>query len=108
MKNTEEPTVSMAMTERTYMLGGDLVRESEMAEWHNSRGIPWGPEFNGPDPVTIRKMREPDNLTVHLANEHGTGADLRGGFDREIAHARAHMHGKFRKGQEHYHAEEFS
>jgi hypothetical protein len=42
------------------------------------------------------------NITVHLANEHGVRTDPY--FGSQAEHAAAHMHGRFRPGQGHYHA----
>ncbi len=91
-------------TGKTYRMAGELVPESGMKEWHNSRGIPWGSPFSGPEPMTVSRMEFPVNLTVHLANEHGsyTGPDA---HQRVWAHMNAHVLGMFRRGQEHYHAE---
>lgn len=82
---------------------------AEAKVWHNSRGIPWGTTFEGPEPKTVSRMRHPDrmNLSVHLANEHGRAPDYidvrRTG--REISHALFHLYAIFRKGQEHYHSQ---
>lgn len=95
--------------ERTYIMDGQPVPESGMKEWHNSRGIPWGTSFEGPEPKTVSRMQHPDrmNLSVHLANEHGRNP---GHLDvkllgREVSHLVYHLYGIFRKGQEHYHAQ---
>ena len=91
-----------AMSERMYRMGGELIPESQMKEWHNSRGLPWGTPYEGPDPITIRRMVMCQNqdLSVHLANEHDTASCPRG---TQVEHMTAHMTARFRKGQEHYH-----
>lgn len=77
--------------------------------WHNDRGLPWGSSFDGPGAVTMAMMQMPGvhsgimvSLSVHLANEHGVSSDKYVGTD--IEHALAHQYGRFRPGQEHYHA----
>jgi hypothetical protein len=76
-----------------------------LKRWHNDHGLPWGATFDGPDPVTMAKMVRPGamNLTVHLANEHGVQADRYHGT--QVEHMLAHVYGRFRAGQEHYHAQ---
>jgi hypothetical protein len=86
----------------------ERVPEAEMGRWHNDRGLPWGGQYAGPDPITIRRMVHPGvrglSLTVHLANEHGIDSDAaRRGY--EIEHMHAHLVAAFRPGQEHYHGE---
>jgi hypothetical protein len=46
-------------------------------------------------------MPEPYNLTVHLANEHGTETEFP--HMRVMKHLMAHLYGGFREGCEHYH-----
>lgn len=73
--------------------------------WHNERGLPWGNPFEGPEPITVSKMvpTRGMNMTVHLANEHGLREDHYMGTS--VAHLLAHVHGQFRPGQGHYHAQ---
>lgn len=82
----------------------DLVPESGMKRWHQERGLPWGPLYDeGPDPVTIRLMSRKvlENITVHIANEHGI---REGPFEEaQVQHMFAHLYGIFRAGQGHYH-----
>jgi hypothetical protein len=83
-----------------YRMGGELVDEKDMKRWHNDRGMPWGSPYEGPDPVTVRRQRMPWNISVHLTDEHG----IEDTEERQyMEHAFAHVHGVFRKGQEHYH-----
>ncbi len=72
---------------------------------HHSRGIPWGPKFEGPYPITVSRMARSvlENITVHLANEHKVNSDPVPFEQRQLVHALAHMYGEFRPGQEHYH-----
>lgn len=72
---------------------------------HHAQGLPWGPEFHGPDPVTMSRMSRSvlHNITVHLANEHKVNPDKIPDEQRHWRHALAHMYGEFRPGQEHYH-----
>lgn len=80
------------------------MRDSkEVKEWHNARGIFWGTTFDGPDAVTMAKAAWPGNLSVHLANEHRVDSDKVRGYE-QMAHMTAHTEGRFRPGQEHYHA----
>lgn len=88
--------------EIVYRMDGEDVPESGMKEWHNSRGIPWGATFDGPEPKTISRMCWPGNLSVHLANEHRINSDGVRGYE-QMAHMVAHTEGQFRPGQEHYH-----
>jgi hypothetical protein len=83
-----------------YRMNREWVEEKGMKKWHNDRGIPWGSPYEGPDPVTVSRQRMPENISVHNANEHGF-SDVP---ERQyMEHAFAHVHGVFRKGQEHYH-----
>jgi hypothetical protein len=51
-------------------------------------------------------MPVPQNLTVHLANEHAFGPGLgRDETARVIAHLTGHLYGYFREGADHYHVE---
>lgn len=97
------------MNEHTYIMDGERIPESGMQKWHNDRGLPWGREYQGPDPITVRRMVPAGtsrlSLSVHVANEHGIDLDkARLGWS-EVEHMYAHMTGRFRKGQEHYHGE---
>jgi hypothetical protein len=93
------------MSETVYRMAGELVPAGQMQKWHNDRGLPWGAVYNGPDPITIRRMVPPQNLSVHLANEHGIDPDpFKGDLHRAAwVHMSAHLSGDFRRGQEHYH-----
>ena len=94
----------MSEHEVTYRMGDERVPASGMKKWHNDRGIPWGTQFDGPDPITICRMARPNNMNVHLANEHGLSAgdgDPLHGVS--VAHLLAHAYVRFRAGQEHYH-----
>jgi hypothetical protein len=52
---------------------------------------------------TIRKMGEPSNIRVHLANEHAIDpATAPRGYD--VEHWHAHAYGTYREGKFHYHA----
>lgn len=98
------------MAEREYIMGRERVRvpESRMQKWHNDRGLPWGRSYRGPDPIVITKMvpagTDRLSISVHLANEHQLD-DRKAVHGAEIEHMHAHMTGKFRPGQEHYHGE---
>jgi len=94
----------VAVNEPVYRMGGEHVPASEMKKWHHARGIPWGTPFDGPDPVTICRMARPDNMNVHLANEHGASANAADPLHGvHLAHLLAHAYGQFRDGQGHYH-----
>lgn len=89
--------------EPVYRMGDELVPESGMQKWHNDRGLPWGTTFDGPEPVTMSRMARGvlGNATAHYYNEHD-GADVP--WEQiPFAHLIAHMYGRFRKGQAHYH-----
>lgn len=91
------------MAQKQYRMGMELVPESGMRKWHHDRGLPWGPLYEGPDPVTIRLMARQVlvNITVHLANEHKINP---GPYEEnQVQHMLAHLYGIFRAGQEHYH-----
>lgn len=91
--------------EPVYRMGDDFVPQSEMRKWHNDRGLPWGNVFYGPEPVTMSRMARSvlGNTSLHYYNEHG-GPDVP--FEQvSVMHMIAHMYGRFRKGQAHYHEE---
>lgn len=81
------------------------VEPDAQAARHHADGLPWGPVYHGPYPVTVRRMsrRVLDNITVHLANEHRINPDPIPHEQRHLRHMLAHMYGEFRGGQEHYH-----
>jgi hypothetical protein len=87
-----------------YRMGDELVSSDEMKAWHNSRGLPWGPTFEGPDQITIGRQVRPSNINVHLANEHGIEA-AGSGDERALQHLLAHLYARFRDGQGHYHTD---
>jgi hypothetical protein len=77
-----------------------------MKRWHNERGLPWSTPYEGPDPITIRRMQPAGtnqiSLSVHLANEHGIDS-RKALYGDEVEHMHAHLIAQFRSGQEHYH-----
>lgn len=77
-----------------------------MRRWHHRHGLPWGTKYLGPDPIVIRLMVPAGttrlSLGVHLSNEHSVDPD-RTFHGEEVEHMHAHMMGRFRPGQEHYH-----
>jgi hypothetical protein len=81
---------------------------NDEAAAHHARGLPWGPEYKGPDPLTVRRMSRLvlANITVHLANEHKINSDSVPFEQHQHRHAWAHTYGEFRAGQEHYHTTE--
>lgn len=91
--------------EPVYRMGDEKVPASKMKAWHNSRGLPWGTTFDGPDPITVRRMVPAGtsqlSITVHLANQHSVKAGEQ--ESQDIAHMYAHLAGRFTEGQEHYH-----
>ncbi len=92
------------MTQKMYRMGMDVVPESGLKHWHQERGMPWGPLYDeGPDPVTIRAMSRPvlENISVHLANEHGLKPAPH--EEEQVQHMFAHLYAMFRSGQGHYH-----
>lgn len=96
------------MNELMYRMGDDeQVPESGLQKWHNDRGLPWGSPYEGPEPVTIRRMVPAGtsqlSISVHLANEHATDSD-KALYGAEIEHMHAHLVARFRLGQEHYHS----
>lgn len=78
-----------------------------MERWHHEHGLPWGPQFSGPEPKVMGRMarKAMANITVHLANEHQISPDARPPEQHHIQHMLAHLYGLFRPGQEHYHEE---
>jgi hypothetical protein len=53
---------------------------------------------------SLRKMGEPTNTRVHLANEHAIDpATAPRGYD--VEHWHAHAYGTFREGKIHYHSD---
>lgn len=54
-------------------------------------------------PLVLVDMPVPQNLRVHLANEHRINPDDGHGTENVISHLAAHMYGEFRGGSEHYH-----
>lgn len=99
-----------AQHEVTYRMGSgsdeELVPASQMGRWHNERGLPWGERYAGPDPITISRMVPAGtsrlSLSVHLANQHGID-DRKAVHGAEVEHMHAHLTGRFRPGQGHYH-----
>lgn len=86
------------------------MSEDQLRKEHHEAGLPWGLQFLGPYPITVRRMARDvlSNITVHLANEHGLKTS---GLPEQhhIQHLLAHLYGRFRRGQEHYHeAPEFA
>jgi hypothetical protein len=77
-----------------------------MKHWHHRHGLPWGAKYLGPDPMVVRRMQMAGtarlSLGVHLSNEHGVD-DRKAERGSEVEHMYAHLTGRFRLGQEHYH-----
>jgi hypothetical protein len=78
-----------------------------LTRWHHEHGMPWGPQYFGPEPKVMGRMSRAAmrNITVHLANEHGINRDKHPWEQHHIQHMLAHVYGQFREGQEHYHEE---
>lgn len=78
-----------------------------LERWHHERGMPWGIVFHGPEPKVMARMSRAamSNISVHLPNEHRVDPDKHPWEQSHIQHMLAHVYGRFRPGQEHYHEE---